>query len=306
MPGGCELGPRPIDMHLAALRRLGVQIDESGGLLRCTTPNGLHGARITLPFPSVGATENVILAASVAVGETCLSNAAREPEITDLADFLNAAGADIRFAADGSILIRGVKELHACEHTVIPDRIAAATYLCAAAVTGGEVTLTHVRPDHLAAVLPVFEDAGCTLRCGENSISLCAPQQLSGLGTVRTMPYPGFSTDAQSTVLSMAAVARGTSVFIETIFESRYKQVGELVRMGANIRVEGRVAVVEGVAELKGAQLSCTDLRGGAALAVAALGARGTSRLRGIHHIARGYENFDLNLQKLGAQITRV
>ena len=306
MPGGCELGPRPIDMHLAALRKLGVQIDESGGVLRCTTPKGLHGASITLPFPSVGATENVMLAACLARGETRLSNAAREPEITDLADFLNAAGADIRFASDGSILITGVQVLTGCEHRVIPDRIAASTYLSAAAVTGGEITLTHVCPDHLSAVLPVFEEAGCTLVCGADTIGLKAPQRLNSLGTVRTMPYPGFSTDAQSTMLSMAALARGTSVFIETIFESRYKQVGELVRMGANIRVEGRVAVVEGVSHLQGAVMSCTDLRGGAALAVAALAAKGESRLRQIHHIARGYENFDLNLQKLGAQITRV
>ncbi|MBR5559195.1 MAG: UDP-N-acetylglucosamine 1-carboxyvinyltransferase [Oscillospiraceae bacterium] len=306
MPGGCELGPRPIDMHLAALRRLGVVIDESGGVLRCTTPNGLKGARITLPFPSVGATENVMLAACTAKGETCLSNAAREPEIVDLADFLNAAGADIRFAADGSILIHGVDKLIGCEHRVIPDRIAAATYLCAAAVTGGKITLTHLRADHLAAVLPVFEEAGCRMQYGQNTICLKAPERLTALGTVRTMPYPGFSTDAQSTMLAMAALAEGTSVFIETIFESRYKQVGELVRMGANIRVEGRVAVVEGVPKLKGAVMNCTDLRGGAALAVAALAAQGESRLCSIHHIARGYENFDLNLRKLGAQITRV
>jgi UDP-N-acetylglucosamine 1-carboxyvinyltransferase len=306
MPGGCELGPRPIDMHLAALRRLGVDIDESGGVLRCSTPNGLKGAKITLPFPSVGATENVMLAACTARGETCLNNAAREPEISDLADFLNAAGAQIRFAADGSIHINGVEKLSGCEHRVIPDRIAASTYLCAAAITGGAVELTGVRPDHLTAVLPVFEEAGCTIACGKDSISLQAPQRLSSLGTVRTMPYPGFSTDAQSTMLSMATLAAGTSVFIETIFESRYKQVGELARMGANIRVEGRVAVVEGVKQLQGAVLSCTDLRGGAALAVAALAARGQSRLCKIHHIARGYENFDLNLKKLGAQITRV
>jgi len=306
MPGGCELGPRPIDMHLSALRKLGVAIDESGGVLRCSTPNGLKGTRITLPFPSVGATENVMLAACTAVGETRLNNAAREPEITDLADFLNGAGANIRFAPDGSILITGVPKLTGGEHWVIPDRIAASTYLCAAAITGGRVELNGVRPDHLTAVLPVFEEAGCTLCCGKDTISLQAPQRLSSLGTVRTMPYPGFSTDAQSTMLSMATLAAGTSVFIETIFESRYKQVGELARMGANIKVEGRVAVVEGVPRLQGAVLSCTDLRGGAALAVAALAAKGQSRLCKIHHIARGYENFDLNLQKLGAQITRV
>ncbi|MBP0962986.1 MAG: UDP-N-acetylglucosamine 1-carboxyvinyltransferase, partial [Oscillospiraceae bacterium] len=240
MPGGCELGPRPIDMHLSALRKLGVEIDESGGVLRCSTPKGLKGARITLPFPSVGATENVMLAACTAQGETCLNNAAREPEIADLADFLNGAGADIRFAADGSIRIVGVPKLLGCEHRVIPDRIAASTYLCAAAITGGSIELTQVRPDHLAALLPVFEEAGCSISCGKDWVALQAPKRLSSLGTVRTMPYPGFSTDAQSTMLSMATLAAGTSVFIETIFESRYKQVGELARMGANIRVEGR------------------------------------------------------------------
>ena len=306
MPGGCELGPRPIDMHLAALRKLGVTIDESGGVLRCNTPEGLHGGRITLPVPSVGATENVMLAACTARGETVLCNAAREPEIQDLADFLNAAGADIRFAPDGSLLITGVKALRGCVHRVIPDRIAASTYLCAAAVTGGSILLEEVRPDHLAALLPVYEEAGCTVTAEADRIFLRAPKRLNSLGTVRTMPYPGFSTDAQSTMLSMAALARGTSVFIETIFESRYKQVGELVRMGAKIRVEGRVAVVEGVPRLKGAVLGCTDLRGGAALAVAALAADGESRLCDIHHIARGYENFEQNLKTLGAQITLV
>lgn len=306
MPGGCELGPRPIDMHLSALRKLGVKIDESGGVLRCTTPNGLRGGHITLPFPSVGATENVLLAACTAKGETVLCNAAREPEIVDLADFLNAAGARIRFASDGSIAVTGVERLRSCVHRVIPDRIAAATYLCAAAVTGGSILLEQVRPDHLAALLPVYEEAGCRVSAQGSRISLQAPRRLSGLGTVRTMPYPGFSTDAQSTMLSMAALAKGTSVFIETIFESRYKQVGELIRMGAKIRVEGRVAVVEGVPRLKGAVLGCTDLRGGAALAVAALAAEGESRLCHIHHIARGYENFDWNLKQLGAQITLV
>ena len=306
MPGGCELGPRPIDMHLAALRRLGVHIDESGGVLRCTTPNGLCGARITLPFPSVGATENVLLAACTARGETELCNAAREPEITDLIDFLNDSGARIRVASDGTVLVTGVAGLSGCRHEVIPDRIAAATYLCAAAVTGGSVTLTHTRPDHLAAVLPVFEEAGCALTCRDDVIALQAPPRLRSVGTVRTMPYPGFSTDAQSTVLSMAALASGTSVFIETIFESRYKQVGELLRMGANVKVEGRVAVVEGVPELRGAEMNCTDLRGGAALAVAALAARGESLLNQIHHIGRGYETFDENLRKLGAQVTLV
>ncbi len=303
MPGGCELGPRPIDMHLSSLRKLGVEVQEGGGLLKCSAPNGLHGAKITLPFPSVGATENVILASCLAKGHTELHNAAREPEIVDLVEFLSACGANIAIMPDGSIHVEGVKKLSGCEYSVIPDRIAAATYLSAAAATGGEIELGRTRPDHLEAVLPLFEEAGCKIYTEGDKITLKAPKRLLALRSVRTMPYPGFCTDAQSIMLAMSCVAEGTSVFIETIFESRYKQVGELVRMGADIKVEGRMAVVQGVSQLQGAQVSCTDLRGGAALAIAALAARGESRLDCVHHIDRGYEYFVDNLKKLGAQI---
>ena len=305
MPGGCELGPRPIDIHLDCLRKMGVEIREDHGHLDCRVAGRLHGARLTLPFPSVGATENVMLAAVLAQGETQIHNAAREPEIADLADFLTACGAKVRITPEGTVLIQGVAALHGAEHRVIPDRIAAATYLRAAAVTGGRVRLTQVRPDHLTAVLPVFEEAGCRLQTGAGEILLEAPPRLERVRMVRTMPYPGFCTDAQSPVMAMACGARGTSIFVETIFESRYKQVDELARMGARIKVEGRVAVVEGVEKLHSASMRCTDLRGGAALVVAALAAEGTSAIREIRHIDRGYEDLDRHLRSIGGEIIR-
>ncbi len=303
MPGGCELGPRPIDMHLSSLRKLGVEINENHGYLDCSAKNGLHGASIHLPFPSVGATENIMLTAVLAKGETIIYNAAREPEIVDLAAFLQSCGAKIHFGKDGTVFIKGVKRLHGCEHDVIPDRIAGATYLCAAAAAGGDIIIQNVCPDHMAAVIPVFEEVGCSMDIAHDAIHLQSKGRLHPIKMVRTMPYPGFSTDAQSPVMSMAAIADGTSVFVENIFESRYKHVGELARMGADIKVEGRVAVVEGVEKLHSAQVRCTDLRGGAALVVAALAAEGTSEINEIKHILRGYEDFAENLSSLGAGI---
>lgn len=306
MPGGCELGPRPIDMHLAGLRRLGVEIRESYGYLDCHAPRGLAGAVISLPFPSVGATENIMIAASVAKGDTELHNAAREPEIFDLAAFLNAAGAKVRIDSAGVIYIKGVARLHECEHTVIPDRIVAATYMCAAAMTGSSLTLRRAEPMHITACVPLFEEAGCTVRCERDVIEIAAPRVLRPLRMVRTMPYPGFPTDAQAPLMAMCCLAGGTSVFVENIFENRYKHAGELARMGANIKVEGRVAVVEGVRRLQGAQVFCTDLRGGACLAIAALSAEGESEIGDIRHIERGYEQFHENLSSLGGSIKRV
>ncbi len=305
MPGGCELGPRPIDLHLAALEKLGVTIEEDHGYLECTVRDRLRGTRIALPFPSVGATENIMIAATLAQGETVIKNAAREPEISDLAAFLNACGARVCITADGDLHITGVKELHAAEHRVIPDRIAAATYLSAAAATGGDVELTDVCTEHLAAVLPCFEEMGCALHVAPDKVHLCAPKRLHPLRSVRTMPYPGFPTDAQSPLMAAACLADGNSVFIENIFESRYKHVPELARMGADIKVEGRVALVQGVSKLHSADVRCTDLRGGAAIAIAALSADGVTRLSDIGHIDRGYEHFEKNLEKIGAKIRR-
>lgn len=302
LPGGCELGPRPIDLHLSAMRKLGAVIREEHGFLECSVPDKLRGATISLPFPSVGATENILLAACTAEGETIINNPAREPEIDDLIGFLKAAGAKIRWK-ESAICIKGIKKLSAVEYAVIPDRIAAATYLCCAAITGGDILLHGVLPSHLAMIFPVLEEAGCTILPRDNTIYLKAPPWPKAVKIIRTMPYPGFPTDAQSPMMALSCVSQGTSVYVENIFESRYKHVAELMRMGANIKVEGRVAVVEGVERLHGAPVVCTDLRGGAALVVAALAAEGESEIAHIAHIERGYQDLDKNLASLGAVI---
>jgi len=305
LPGGCELGPRPIDIHLSSLKKMGVEISEDHGYLDCSVPGQLRGASISLPFPSVGATENIMLAACLAVGETVIYNAAREPEIEDLANFLCEAGADITIKENGTIYITGVEKLHSVEYRVIPDRIAAATYLCCAAITGGDILLRDVIPSHLTAVYPVLEEAGCTIRLEESAICLTSAPRPKPVRMVRTMPYPGFPTDAQSPLMALSCVADGTSVYVENIFESRYKHADELARMGAKIKVEGRVAVVEGVKRIHGATVVCTDLRGGAALCTAALAAEGISEVTQIHHIERGYQDLDKNLAALGAVIKK-
>ncbi len=309
-PGGCELGSRPIDLHLSSLRRLGVTVEECHGRICCRAEHGLHGAEITLGFPSVGATENVLIAACTAEGTTVLRNAAREPEIGDLCAYLNACGAHIRAAADGVLLIEGVPSLHGCHYAVMPDRIEVATYMAAAAVTGGELLLHRCCAAHVAPVMPVVEESGCTITVyangeGRQTIRVSAPPRLQSLGAVRTMPYPGFPTDAAAPLVAAACVADGTSVFVENIFENRYKYVDELARMGARIRVDGRVAVVEGVSSLQGAAVACTDLRGGAALVIAALAATGETTVSALRHIDRGYANLVGDLAAVGAQITR-
>ncbi len=304
-PGGCELGPRPIDLHLSALSELGLEIDENHGFLDCRCKNGLKGSEITLAFPSVGATENIILAAVTAKGVTKIHNAAREPEISDLADFLNGAGALIQGAGSDTIEIIGVSELHGAEHTVIPDRIEAATYLAAAAVTGGSITLKNAIPAHLLPIMSVLKSAGCELNVSNREVSLIAPVRLKRVPVIRTMPHPGFPTDAGSPLMAMLTVADGSSMFVENIFENRFKVVDELKRLGAHIYTTGRVAVIEGVRSLSGAVVECTDLRGGAALVVAALAAQGTTEIRKIGHIDRGYEKLEDNLSSVGAIIKR-
>ncbi|MDR2687697.1 MAG: UDP-N-acetylglucosamine 1-carboxyvinyltransferase [Oscillospiraceae bacterium] len=305
-PGGCEIGERPIDMHLEAMRSLGVRIVEEGGKLRCAAREGLQGTRCSLYFPSVGATENLMIAASTARGVTVLTNAAREPEIVDLAAFLNACGAKIHGAGEGTLVIEGVERLHGAEHTVIPDRVTAVTFLCAAAVTGGEILLRGVEPTHMDAMLSVLEQAGCRLRRVEkDQLHLRMPGRPRRLPTVRTMPYPGFPTDAQAAFMALAALADGTSIITETIFENRFRHVGQLRRMGAFIRVEGRVAVVEGRRHLMGAEVDACDLRAGAALVLAGLAAQGETRVRKIRHVDRGCEHFEEDLRLLGADITR-
>ena len=304
-PGGCELGPRPIDMHLSALRQLGAKIRDEHGRIICTCPKGLRGAVIDLPFPSVGATENIILAAACAEGETLIRNAAREPEIKDLARFLNKCGADIKGAGCSAVRINGVRKLHGCTYTVMPDRIAAATYMAAAASTHGELGLKGINCDDIRAVTAVFEEMGAAVYCTDDSIFISCLRPLRAVPMIRTMPYPGFPTDAQAIVTAALASARGSSVIVENIFESRYRHVDELVRMGADIKVSGRTAVVQGVKRLCGANVRACELRGGAALTVAALGAEGESTVSGVQYIDRGYEHFEKTLNSIGADIKR-
>lgn len=305
-PGGCELGPRPIDLHISALKKLGATVTEKHGLIELNASNGLTGAEINLSFASVGATENIILAAVTAKGVTVINNAAKEPEICDLADFLNASGARVYGAGTDTVTICGVRGLKCSTHTVISDRIAAATYMAAAAITGGIITLTNVNAAHLAAVNSVFEESGCTLEILNNKLTIKAPNRLSKVSTVRTMIYPGFPTDAGPLIIAMLSKACGTSVMVENIFENRYRYIDELKRLGAKIKVEGRVAVVEGVSSLSAANCKCTDLRGGAALVVAALAAKGTTVISDIKHIKRGYDSIDKRLALLGADIKEV
>lgn len=303
LPGGCELGPRPIDLHLSALSQMGAQIREEDGRLCCRAPERLHGADILLPFPSVGATENILIAAATAKGETVLHGAAREPEIGDLIAFLQACGAEIRNGPDAVLTIRGVERLHGCRHRVIPDRIAAGTYLCAAAATGGEIELTGIEPAHILSVLAYLTCAGCRVSCGRDGVWLKAPDRLKSMGIIRTQPYPGFPTDMQAILMTVSCLAAGTTVFIENIFENRFRHIPELRKLGARIETAERTAVVSGVEELSGAELSCTDLRGGAAVVLGALAARGESQICGIHHIERGYEDFCGQLSALGADV---
>ena len=303
-PGGCELGPRPIDLHLSGLRDLGADIREEGGILHCTASR-LAGRELMLSLPSVGATENLMLAACGAEGTTVISNAAREPEIVDLQDFLNACGAEVSGAGSTSVTIRGGKPLHGCEFRCMPDRIVAATYLCACASAGGEIYLRGARERHLATVADALRQAGCTVAGDGEGIACRCRRRLRAVRPVRTAPYPGFPTDAQAVLMAAMLKSRGTTVFEENIFENRYRHVDELTRMGAEIRVAGRVAVVTGVERLSGAAVRCTDLRGGAALCVAALAADGETRIFETAHIDRGYEDIVRDLRALGADAVR-
>lgn len=305
-PGGCEIGLRPIDMHISAMEQLGAEVFEEHGRLHFECKNGLHGARVILPFPSVGATENIMIASCVAKGTTVITNAAREPEISDLADFLNGCGAKIHGAGDSTIIIDGVEGLTATTHTVIPDRIAASTYLLAGAITHGRVCIKEIIPAHLGALIPVLKQSGCDISVSNRWICISSPPRLSRVKTVRTMPYPGFPTDVQAPLTAMLSVADGTSVVVENIFECRYKHVSELIRLGAKINVEGRTAVIEGVPYLTGASVVSPDLRGGFALVIAGLAAKGETVISGVEHIDRGYESPEKLLSALGADVKRI
>ena len=306
LPGGCELGPRPIDLHLEALRALGAEISEYGGSIVCRADNGLYGARINLSFPSVGATENAMLAACAAHGETVITNAAREPEIVDLQRYLRRLGADIDGAGESTIHIRGFQPERRVGHRVMPDRIEAATLLSAVAATGGDLELLGVESAHIHTVTEALRAMGCEILEKCRSVRILSDGRLRAAPPIETKPYPGFPTDAQPTLMAACLRAAGTSVFVENIFENRFRHVEELCRLGADIRTQGRVAMVTGVPELIGAPVTATDLRGGAALVIAGLCAMGETLVHDGGHIDRGYAGLDSQLRLLGAEIEKV
>ena len=307
MPGGCEIGARPIDLHLAAMRALGASITEDGAGLHCTAAK-LNGCDIHLSLASVGATENAMLAACGAEGTTTITNAAREPEIVALQEFLNLLGARVCGAGGGVITVEGGRPLSGGSFTIMGDRIVAATLLACGACAGGDVTVFGVDWRQVSTVAAILSEAGCAVTSGEGMVRLKRDRDrpLSAVSTIRTAPYPGFPTDAQAPVMAALTKSRGTTLFVENLFESRYRHVPELIRMGADIDVEGRVAVVRGVERLHGAKLEACDLRGGGALVAAALGAEGESTIYGLHHIDRGYQRLEEMLRRLGGTIARV
>lgn len=304
-PGGCELGPRPIDMHIAALKKMGAEISDEHGVIRCRSEKGLHGAKINLNYPSVGTTENIILAAAMAKGETVINNAAREPEISDLAGFLNRCGAKIKGAGNSTVVITGVEKLHGCTYSVMPDRIVAATYISAAASTGGEISLTGIDSDICGSFLPVYEQMGCRFFEYSDRLYVNAQVKLKGVSRITTMPHPGFPTDAQAVLMAALCKAQGCSIFVENIFENRYRHVDALVKMGADIKTVGKAAFINGVGKLYGAKVSATDLRGGAAMISAGLGAEGITEISDIRHIDRGYESIEKAVVQLGGKMCR-
>lgn len=304
LPGGCPIGARPVDLHLKGLAALGAQITQGHGYVEAVANGRLKGNRVYLDFPSVGATENIMMAATMAEGQTIIENAAVEPEVVDLAIYLTSMGADIKGAGTDTIRINGVNSLHGVTHAVIPDRIEAGTFMVAAAITGGDVTVENVVPDHLKPVTAKLREAGAEV-CEElSSIRVRAGGGLKAVD-IKTQPYPGFPTDMQAQMTALLSTAKGTSMIIETIFENRFMHASELKRMGANIKLEGRSAIIEGVPNLTGAKVQATDLRAGASLVLAGLVARGETEIENIHHIERGYCGIIEKLKSLGANITR-
>ena len=302
-PGGCDIGARPIDLHLKAFKKLGVNITEEYGFIKCKCDK-IVGANIDLDFPSVGATENVILASIYCEGKTVITNAAKEPEIIDLSNMLNKMGANIQGAGTNVIEITGVQKLKNVGYRIIADRIEAGTLLCAAAITGGKVKITNMNPEHITAVLSKLEETGCKLEIGDNFVQLVAPKRLKAV-EIKTLPYPGFPTDMQSIFGSILTIARGTSIITENIFENRFKYATELNRMGAKTKTEGKTLIISGTRKLTAASVSSTDLRGGAALVLAGLVAKGKTKVDNIDYILRGYEGLDKKLSLLGATIKR-
>lgn len=306
MPGGCAIGTRPIDLHLKGLEALGATIIIDHGDMDATVHAGrLKGSRIYLDFPSVGATEHIMMAAALAEGTTIIENAAEEPEIVDLANFLNSMGAIVRGAGTKVIKIEGVEKLHGTEYTIIPDRIEAGSYMIAAAITGGNLLVKNVIVDHVKPLLAKLEECGVEVREEDSNLRIIGSDVIRA-ADIKTLPYPGFPTDMQAQFMALMCVAEGTSIFTETIFENRFMHADELRRMGANIKTDGRSAIVEGVSRLTGCKVKATDLRAGAALIIAALAAEGQTEITELHHIDRGYENLIEKFQTIGADIVRV
>ena len=302
LPGGCAIGARPIELHLKGFSAMGADITKEHGFINLS--GVLSGAKIYLDFPSVGATENIIMAACLANGRTIIENCAVEPEIVDLANFINSMGAEVRGAGTDTIKINGVKQLSGTHHSLIPDRIEAGTFMVAAAVTHGDILLENAVADHLKPIIAKLEEAGAKVEAKDEGLRTYVPQGavLRGID-IKTLPYPGFPTDMQAQFMAMLAVAQGTSVVTETVFENRYLHVGELKRMGANIKIEGRSAVIEGSTSLQGASVQATDLRAAAAMVLAGLVAEGTTTMESVHHLERGYSGFIDKLKTLGANL---
>ena len=304
-PGGCDIGVRPLDIHLKGLREMGIAIEESHGRIYCDGTR-LKGADIVLDFPSVGATENLMMAAALAKGTTHISNAAKEPEIVDLQNFINAMGGKVSGAGSGKIVIEGVERLHGCRYTPIPDRIVAGTLIIAAAVCGGDVTIGNVIPEHLESLLFKINKSTCHLSVQSDRISVIAHGRPKVFDKLETLPYPGFPTDLQSQIMVMMSVAEGMSVIVENIFETRFRIVRELTKMGAIITVRDRMAVIRGVKRLEGASVSAADLRGGAALVIAGAKAAGYTTIDNARYIDRGYEPIEQLFGELGVEIERL
>lgn len=300
-PGGCDIGARPIDLHLKAFEKLGINIIENYGKIECKCDK-IVGTKIDLDFPSVGATENAILAACLAEGTTTINNAAREPEIIDLQKFLNRMGAKVKGAGTNTIEIQGVKRLKDVDYNIMPDRIEAGTFLVAGAITEGKIKLLNADATQIQPVINKLEEANCKIEIEKDYIQLIAPKRLKAVD-IKTMPYPGFPTDMQAVFTAAMTKAKGTSVIIENIFENRYKYTQELIRMGAKITIEGRTAVVKGVKKVQGTTVKATDLRGGAAMVILGLSAKGITEIDDIHYILRGYEKLEKKLENLGAKI---
>ncbi len=305
MPGGCAIGARPIDIHLKGFEALGVKIEQGHGYIEASAPEGLKGTSIYFDFPSVGATENIMMAAALAEGTTILENAAEEPEIVDLANYLNKMGAKIRGAGTDTIRIEGVDKLHGADYTIIPDRIEAGTYMIAAAMTGGDIVVENVLPEHQKPLIAKLREAGAVVEEDIDKVRVIGKNPLKAV-SIKTLPYPGFPTDMQAQMMAMMVIAEGRSKVTETVFENRFMHVVELNRMGAQISTEGRSAVIDGPCKLTGCDVRATDLRAGAAMILAGLVAEGTTRIGDLHHIDRGYENIVAKLKNLGADIERV